>query len=208
MRPSSEPRRGRSSSSQAERGSSCVVGIVIVVLYLVLSGGNGGLGALEQPRRTSRCRTARPPRCGQDCQTGADANERQDCRMSADVNSIQAYWAERRQGYTPAKTRLLHGLGADGPRRGQLAGRAVLLPGRQAGVHRSRLLRRAAVRSAPRRPVRRGVRPRARYGHHVQDLLGTLKRASRAAGRKSSVRTELQADCYAGVWANTPSRPG
>jgi hypothetical protein len=47
-------------------------------------------------------------------------------------------------------------------------------------------------------------------GHHVQDELGTLPRvtaAQQAASSKSEVnalqvRVELQADCYAGVWAN------
>jgi predicted metalloprotease len=45
-------------------------------------------------------------------------------------------------------------------------------------------------------------------GHHVQNLLGTsakVTRAEHAAGNKAeanalSVRLELQADCYAGVW--------
>ena len=47
-------------------------------------------------------------------------------------------------------------------------------------------------------------------GHHVQNLLGILPKASaaqRAAGSKAAanriqVRIELQADCFAGVWAN------
>ncbi len=47
-------------------------------------------------------------------------------------------------------------------------------------------------------------------GHHVQNLLGTLPKAQsaqRAAGSKAEanriqVRVELQADCFAGVWAH------
>ena len=45
-------------------------------------------------------------------------------------------------------------------------------------------------------------------GHHVQDLMGGLDeahnaqaRASEAAGNAIQVKVELQADCYAGVWA-------
>jgi predicted metalloprotease len=40
-------------------------------------------------------------------------------------------------------------------------------------------------------------------GHHVQNLTGSMKDAQRGSGAwGGSVRTELQADCYAGVWAS------
>ena len=41
------------------------------------------------------------------------------------------------------------------------------------------------------------------YGHHIQNLLGTMDRreAQGEGAAGGSVRTELQADCYAGVWA-------
>jgi len=52
-------------------------------------------------------------------------------------------------------------------------------------------------------------------GHHVQHLLGTMDRVHAAQQRlrggeanQLSVRLELQADCYAGVWANAAERQG
>jgi len=41
------------------------------------------------------------------------------------------------------------------------------------------------------------------YGHHIQNLLGTMDqhRANVRGATGDSVRMELQADCYAGVWA-------
>jgi len=50
-------------------------------------------------------------------------------------------------------------------------------------------------------------------GHHLQNLMGTTEKLDRARGRVSeremnalSVRLELQADCYAGVWATLSQR--
>jgi predicted metalloprotease len=51
-------------------------------------------------------------------------------------------------------------------------------------------------------------------GHHVQNLLGTSAEVSQAQqqdpsrANEYSVRLELQADCYAGVWANSAKDRG
>lgn len=50
-------------------------------------------------------------------------------------------------------------------------------------------------------------------GHHLQNLMGTTEKLDRARGRVSeremnalSVKLELQADCFAGVWAQLSQR--
>ena len=52
-------------------------------------------------------------------------------------------------------------------------------------------------------------------GHHIQTITGVSdqvrraqQRASQAEGNAYQVRMELQADCYAGVWATTARTPG
>lgn len=52
-------------------------------------------------------------------------------------------------------------------------------------------------------------------GHHVQNLLGisgrvqeVRQRVSQAEGNQLSVRVELQADCFAGLWGNHANKAG
>jgi uncharacterized protein len=39
-------------------------------------------------------------------------------------------------------------------------------------------------------------------GHHVQNILGILNQAQNSQNQQASIALELQADCFAGLWAN------
>ncbi len=114
------------------------------------------------------------PELAQNCQTGDDANQSQDCRIVAVVNSVQEYWSGAVSGYRPADTVLFEGQVSTG------CGGASSAVG----------------------PFAEAYVIAHEYGHHVQNLLGTNDRVGRAQGPESgSVRLELRADCFAGVWA-------
>jgi len=47
------------------------------------------------------------------------------------------------------------------------------------------------------------------FGHHIQNLMGTMDKVQRAGNTNQlSVALELQADCYAGIWANYAAKQG
>lgn len=40
-------------------------------------------------------------------------------------------------------------------------------------------------------------------GHHVQNLMGNLEQVQQSRSNKAAIALELQADCFAGLWANS-----
>ena len=201
-----EDRRGSGSSMGMPGGPIAVggggVGLLVVVAFILIQALSGG-GAAGS--------TQTPSDLAQSCRTGADANAREDCRIVGVVNSVQQYWSKALPQYDDREDGLLLRRDEHRLRPGEHRRRAVLLPRRQARVHRPRLLRRASlpVRRA-RRAVRRGIRARARVRSSCAGSRGNARRArsDRQGPQSGSVRTELQADCLAGVWANHAQQTG
>jgi predicted metalloprotease len=188
------------------------IGSLILLVVVVLAGGflNGG-GTVDDGLGSLVGQSLGEPGQRSDlaaeCTTGADANRRQDCRVVGFVVSIQAFWTEEfsRSGerYVRAPTRLYEGAvdtgcGAASSAVGPFycpADRAVYLDTGFFDELRTRL-------GAQGGALADAYVIAHEYGHHVQHLRGTLDPGSVTTGPASdSVRTELQADCYAGVWA-------
>lgn len=199
-------------------GGGGLVGIVVVALYLLLGGSGAGaddLGALlgQQVGQGAAGQEGDAP-LASTCRTGADANTRQDCAIVGYVNSVQAYWTDELatsgRVYRPARTVFFSGTtqtgcGAAstevGPFYCPADGLVWIDLGFLGDLH--------TKFGAQGGPAAQAYVIAHEYGHRVQDLLGVLDAGTGQQGATGqSVRTELQADCYAGAWARHAADTG
>ncbi|MEO3760373.1 neutral zinc metallopeptidase [Mycobacterium sp. B14F4] len=141
------------------------------------------------------------------CRTGADANAIPECRVVATGNSVDAVWEQLLPGqYTRPKMEIFRNdVGTRcGPATSDVG--PFYCPVDQTAyfdVGFFDVLRDQFGSSGG--PLAQEYVVAHEYGHHVQNLTGALQNSQGpgAAGPTGGgVRTELQADCYAGVWAH------
>ena len=178
-------------------GGGGLVGLAVVIVIVVLQLGGGssplGIGGGQSDEELSAS-----------CQTGADANQAEDCRLVAVVNSVQDYWEDQVEGYQPADTVLFDGQVSTACGQASSAVGPFYCPAdQQAYIDLSfydDLERRFGARGGP---FAEAYVIAHEYGHHVQHLLGTDQQVGndREGPTSAAVRLELQADCFAGVWA-------
>jgi uncharacterized protein len=200
--------RGRGVGPIAVGGGGLgLVGLVIYVLISLLSNG-GGLGQLGPLDNQQVGRGDTPSDISQACKTGQDANQRQDCRIVAVVNSVQKFWdgvfQRSNRQYQYVNTVFFSGqvdtaCGTADSQVGPFYCPRDKLVYIDLGFF-DELQSRFGVGSAT---FVQAYVIAHEYGHHVQDQLGVLDKISgdRQGPESLSVRSELQADCYAGVWA-------
>ncbi len=177
-------------------------GLLIVVVALFL--GVDPSSVIQQPQMDTQGVDA-PGFDLSQCKTGEDANNIVQCRVVATGNSVDGVWEQLMQGYTRPHVRLFSGQvdTGCGPATSDVG--PFYCPVDQTAYFDTDffdVLRDQFGSSGG--PFAQEYVVAHEFGHHVQNLQGVLGRAQQdpQGATGGGVRTELQADCYAGVWAH------
>lgn len=198
--------RGRSGGKIAAGG-----GGILVLLLAALFGINPQIlsdmglgGAPTSQEQTQGADGAQ----SQDCKTGADADKRSDCRIIGTVQSLDAFWGPYLKQYnvSHANPEINIFSGAVNTGCGQATSDVgpFYCPADQTGYFDTGffdLLRNQF--GADGGPLAEEYVVAHEYGHHIQNEIGTLKysQSGGTGATSGAVRVELQADCFAGLWA-------
>ncbi|MGW9270282.1 MULTISPECIES: KPN_02809 family neutral zinc metallopeptidase [Microbacterium] len=145
----------------------------------------------------------------ENCDTGADANADVDCRMAGSQLALDAFWKDHVEGYRAPQLIVVDGSTATACGTASNAVGPFFCPGdetvyidptffqlmqQQFGATAGNLAQLYIVGHE--------------WGHHIQYITGVMDQyPNNGTGPGSNgVRTELQADCYAGAWIGQMSK--
>ncbi len=182
-----------------------VGGLLIILLALFFGVDPGGI-ATQQPMDTRD--DVAPGFDLSQCRTGTDANRYVQCRVVATGNSVDAVWHQLMRNYTRPHLQLFTGQVSTACGPATTAVGPFYCPLDRTAYFDTAFFQELVDRfGSSGGPLAQEYVVAHEYGHHVQNLQGILGRSQQGAqgAGGNGVRTELQADCYAGIWAHYAS---
>ncbi|ADT99746.1 MULTISPECIES: KPN_02809 family neutral zinc metallopeptidase [Mycolicibacterium] len=177
-------------------------GLLIVVVALFL----GVDPSSVVPQQTDTQGVEAPGFDLSQCRTGADANEIVQCRVVATGNSLDGVWAQLMPDYTRPRVEIFtNGVQTEGCGPASSEVGPFYCPVDQTAYFDTGFFDVLKTQfGSSGGPFAEEYVVAHEFGHHVQNLQGVLGRAQQdpTGPTGGGVRTELQADCYAGVWAH------
>ncbi len=176
-------------------------GLILLAVVILLGGDLGDLGLTQGVPETGPVSSE----LATECRTGDDANERQDCRIVGVVNSLDEYWsgafaASGNQYQRPVTTLFTDGIDTACGGATSAVGPFYCPLDQTIYIDLGFYQQLETQFGAEGGPFAEMYVIAHEYGHHVQNLLGLLEQGRDAGAEGGAVRTELQADCFAGVW--------
>lgn len=213
-----EDRRGRSGMGRGGKvGLGLGGGIVVLIGALLgidpdmltsLLGETGDQPAIEQSGGSAL----------EHCVTGKDANEDLDCRILGTANSLNAFWpgylSQHGVQYSAPKTVIFSGSVSTACGQASSAVGPFYCPADNNAYFDPDFFSQLETQfGSSGGPLAQEYVVAHEFGHHIQDILGTIGNAQQdpQGAQSAAVRTELQADCLAGIWmryASSQAAPG
>jgi len=199
-------RRGVSNRGLAVGGGA---GGILALILALLFGGNL---ATDTSDSASTSTESVQGALNEQCQTGADIEQNPECRFVVYVNSIQGYWtsefARRGGNYSEAVTEIFTGGVQTACGAASSAVGPFYCPGdRKVYLDLGFFQELETKFGGGGGDFAEAYVVAHEYGHHIQNLTGQMERVRRGSGAQSdAVRLELQADCYAGIWARNATQ--
>ena len=190
--------RRRGAGAAVAGGGIAGIGAIAVLLFQLFTGQDLS-GIIPTSPQTG---TGEESEIAQ-CETGADANADDDCRLAAGSLVLDEYWTSQMQGYRAPQLVIVDGqTGTACGTASNQTGPFYCPPEETVYIDPTffGLLRQQFDASAG--DLAQLYVLAHEYGHHVQHIAGIMEQhPNNGTGPDSNgVRTELQADCFAGAW--------
>ena len=199
------------------RGAMIGGGSILTVIAVVLISQLTGVDLSSMLEAQQQNGATRPTASSIDtsvCTSGDSANKYTQCRMVATAESLDAVWTEQLSSQAGLKYAKPKFVLWDGTQISSACGNASSAVGpfycsgdRTVYLDMSFFSEMEKSLGATDTPLSEEYIVAHEFGHHIQHLTGQMAKADRSGSgaTSDSVRLELQADCYAGIWVNHAS---